>query len=628
MCSRPIVSVIIIFLNSERFIQEAIESVFAQTYDNWELLLIDDGSTDAGANIAKRYVEQYPEKLRYIEHENHRNLGMSVSRNLGIRHAKGEYIAFLDADDVWMPHKLEKQVEILDSNSDVAFVCGPALWWYGWTGNQEDMHCDFVQQLDVQLNTVVQPPELLVLFLQNEWASLCDILIRREVVEALGGYEESFRGMYEDQAFHAKLCFQSSGFVSSDCWYHYRQHQDACTSLSHKSGRHYAARLYFFNWLEDYLSKQGARETQVWQVLQNEMRSLRRPAFGHAIHMKNIVFDKIRCAAQWGRKKISSRGIILMYHRVAENDVDPWSLCVTPRHFAEHLEVLRKYATPVSLKQLAQTLHEGRIPKTAVAVTFDDGYASNLHNAKPLLDRYDIPATVFVSGGYLVKDREFWWDELDQVLLQPGRLPEKLYLKINDNTQKWELGAAVDYSETDHEVDRSIQARETRPSARLSFYFSVWEHLQPLLEAERRKALDQIIAWAHAEPIIRPIRRPLAPEEVWDLEQGGGIEVGAHTVTHPLLSVHPVNIQRDEIKQNKTYLEEILGHSITSFSYPFGSYTKETIPLVRWAEFNCACSTMEETVWRHSDRFQLPRFGVDDCNGEQFKRWLVKCFKH
>src|SRR5918999_1055965 len=115
MSSKPLVSVIMIFLNAEKFIEEAIESVFAQTYDSWELLLVDDGSTDDSTDIALRYAQQNPERVRYLEHDSHLNRGMSASRNLGITHAIGEYIAFLDADDVWLPHKLEQQVAILSS---------------------------------------------------------------------------------------------------------------------------------------------------------------------------------------------------------------------------------------------------------------------------------------------------------------------------------------------------------------------------------------------------------------------------------------------------------------------------------------------------------------------------------
>lgn len=86
---QPLVSVITIFLNAGKFIQEAIESVFAQTYGKWELLLVDDGSTDGSTEIALGYAKQYPKRVRYLEHNGHRNRGMSASRNLGISDAGG-----------------------------------------------------------------------------------------------------------------------------------------------------------------------------------------------------------------------------------------------------------------------------------------------------------------------------------------------------------------------------------------------------------------------------------------------------------------------------------------------------------------------------------------------------------
>lgn len=89
MSEAPLVSVVTIFLDAERFIEEAIESVFAQTYDRWELLLVDDGSTDRSRDVARRYAARYPSRVRYLEHPGHQNRGMSPSRNLGIAHAAG-----------------------------------------------------------------------------------------------------------------------------------------------------------------------------------------------------------------------------------------------------------------------------------------------------------------------------------------------------------------------------------------------------------------------------------------------------------------------------------------------------------------------------------------------------------
>jgi glycosyltransferase involved in cell wall biosynthesis len=266
------VSIVTIFFNTEKFLEEAIASAIAQTYNGWELLLIDDGSSDRSTEIALEYARQYPEKIRYLEHQNHQNLGMSAARNLGINNAKGEYISFLDADDIWLPNKLEQQVAMLESHPDAAFLCAPALWWYGWTKKPEDLERDFIQYFDVQLNTVVTPPKLLILFLRDEWASLCDILVPLELVKSLGGYESSFRGMYEDQAFHAKLCLKSPVFVASKCWYWYRQHSEACTLLSHTAKQTRKSRYIFLIWLKNYLSQQGFKSTDLWEILQQEIQ--------------------------------------------------------------------------------------------------------------------------------------------------------------------------------------------------------------------------------------------------------------------------------------------------------------------------------------------------------------------
>ena len=110
--SSPLVSAIIIFLNERRFLQEAIESVFGQTYANWELLLVDDGSSDGSTEIAQRAAVTHGSRVRYLEHPGHANRGMSASRNLGWIEARGEWVAFLDGDDVWLPQKLERQISL------------------------------------------------------------------------------------------------------------------------------------------------------------------------------------------------------------------------------------------------------------------------------------------------------------------------------------------------------------------------------------------------------------------------------------------------------------------------------------------------------------------------------------
>lgn len=283
MPPKQLVSVVIIFLNSEKFLREAIESVFAQTYDNWELLLVDDGSTDASTQIARRYMEQYPGKVVYLEHANHVNRGMSATRNLGIHHAKGKYVALLDSDDVWLPHKLERQVAILESQPRAAILYGASQYWHSWTGNVEDMGRDHVPDLGVSSDTLYDPPSLcMLLYPLGNGTAPCpsDLLIRRDAIIQIGGFEEDFSGerqLYEDQAFLAKMYLEHSVFVSSECWDRYRIHSDSCVSVVTNAGQYESVRLFFLNWLETYLLKRSIKDERIWAALRQAMASYRQP---------------------------------------------------------------------------------------------------------------------------------------------------------------------------------------------------------------------------------------------------------------------------------------------------------------------------------------------------------------
>ncbi|MEH1819266.1 MAG: polysaccharide deacetylase family protein [Nostoc sp.] len=316
-----------------------------------------------------------------------------------------------------------------------------------------------------------------------------------------------------------------------------------------------------------------------------------------------------------------------MYHRVAEVDSDPWSLCVTPKNFAEQLEVLREYGYPLHLQQLKQKVSDRQLLNRSIVVTFDDGYADNFYNAKPLLEKYDIPATVFVTTGGIDQKQEFWWDELDRLLLQPGTLADLLQLNINGRIHQWELREAVHYSEADRQRDRNWRMErkaEEDPTVRHTLYRSLYQMLQFLPVYERSKLLDELSLWANAKPVSRVTHRSLSNEEMVGLEDGGLIEVGAHTVTHPFLSQLPIASQRDEIQQSKDYLEKILGHPITSFSYPNGSHTTLTTSIVQQAGFTCACSSIIGKVKGDSNFFLLPRVVVEDWDGETFARCLSR----
>jgi glycosyltransferase involved in cell wall biosynthesis len=291
--TQPLVSVVLIFHDEARFLKEAIESVLAQTYEHRELLLVDDGSRDGSDAIAARYAA-----ARRLQHEGGENRGTSASRNLGAGESRGEYVAFLDGDDVWRPEKLSEQVAILEAHCEAAVVYGAAEYWYGWTGDPADEARDAVRPIGIEPG-LIEPPLALTLALESKapvaWPS--DLLVRRSAFEQVGGFEERFPGMFDDQAFLAKLCLAHPVFVSDRSWFRYRRHEDSLTSLA-RNEKH-ALGLAYLDWLETYVRERGAGDERLLRALQDKRgRYEREVAGGPGRHGRGYV----RALAALGRR--------------------------------------------------------------------------------------------------------------------------------------------------------------------------------------------------------------------------------------------------------------------------------------------------------------------------------------
>src|SRR5512146_1011522 len=137
-------------------------------------------------------------------------------------------------------------------------------------------------------------------------------------------------------------------------------------------------------------------------------------------------------------------GLILVYHRIAPSRTDPFGLCVPAERFEAQLRLIRRYARPFPLAELVARARRGTLPRRALALTFDDGYPDTLEDALPILERHEVPATVFVSPG-LSPRHEYWWEELAALLLRPGRLPRELRVSRAGREQVWDLGRDVRY---------------------------------------------------------------------------------------------------------------------------------------------------------------------------------------
>jgi peptidoglycan/xylan/chitin deacetylase (PgdA/CDA1 family) len=295
--------------------------------------------------------------------------------------------------------------------------------------------------------------------------------------------------------------------------------------------------------------------------------------------------------------------VILLYHRVGEPGSDPQRLAVSPARFREHLERLRARLPVLRFEEDWR----GR-RKPAAVVTFDDGYADNLHGALPELERAAVPATVFVTTGNVESGREFWWDELERLVLGPGPRPARFEPPDPIGAGAWDARSAGD---------------------RQALYAELHPRLMRAADARREAWLSALRRWAGDDGAARPTHRPLTADEVRRLAGHPLATVGAHGVTHTALAALDEDAERDEIAGSRRRLEAWTGRSVTTFSYPFGTrvdFTRRSVRLCRAAGFLKAAANRPGCAHRWTDPYALPRHVVRDWSGTEFDRMLTRLF--
>ncbi len=303
--SDPLISVITPFLNAGTFLTQAIESVVHQTYSNWELVLIDDGSSDESSAIAREYAAAMPEKIRTTEHPGHANRGLPASRNAGLAASRGPLIAFLDADDLFLPTRLETQVRMLARHPHAGMAVGNVLFWHDAATPDAARVPDYVPEPITHAERVYEPPVLLTRLLQREelHPAICSVLVRRSLMEETGGFDDRF-DLYEDAVWLARAWAIAAAVVNADCCSVYRVHPNSMCQRAAAQGNYDPSlpnepHRRFLEAVAEHLARDRIDDPNLDRALQRALRPYRRPR-------RNAVAGAARRAVERARGTVTA----------------------------------------------------------------------------------------------------------------------------------------------------------------------------------------------------------------------------------------------------------------------------------------------------------------------------------
>lgn len=293
--------------------------------------------------------------------------------------------------------------------------------------------------------------------------------------------------------------------------------------------------------------------------------------------------------------------IILIYHRITTLSSDPQLLAVSPDNFLNQMLYLKDNFPVLRFEN-----DWSKLSGPSVVVTFDDGYADNVREALPILEEVGVPATFFVSTGNLGSNREFWWDDLERIILAEREYHSSFELRDQYLGKTW---PTRNYAERD------------------AMYQEMHILIKPLDVARRDDWLRQLRAWGGLAEEGRSTHSAMTINELQKLAESVVTTIGAHTVSHTPLAMLSSDEQQQEIVESRRQLEELTGREVTVFSYPFGGkddYTGKTVRLCQKAGFVKAASNFPGQVHRWSDPYQLPRQLVRNWDVDSFAMKMKK----
>lgn len=300
-------------------------------------------------------------------------------------------------------------------------------------------------------------------------------------------------------------------------------------------------------------------------------------------------------------KKSRRRLVVLTYHRVKQENDPLQTDDISVDHFEIHIRVLSSFFCILRLDEAVEKLTQGSLPAGAICITFDDGYANNHDIAFPVLRKYNVPAVFFIANGFL--NGGCMWND---VVIEAIRRTSK---------------AELDLTSIDLDVYRIDSVKKKAAAIELL--------LNQLKYRPTEKRWQDVNKLANLAEVDIPTDLMMTNDQIRNLHNSG-MEIGGHTINHPILTQIDTKQANNEIATNKKQLENLIGNSIVSFAYPNGrpmrDYNEEHIKILKNCGYVAAVTTSWGAATSNIDLFQIPRITSWDKSSLKLILRIVKTY--
>ncbi|HIK58850.1 MAG: glycosyltransferase [Verrucomicrobiales bacterium] len=603
-----LVSVITATYNRADYLSLAIESVLNQSYKNIEYHIVDDGSTDNTCQVLEAYLKDKRVHCYYQE-----NQGQSAARNLGVKKARGEFICFLDSDNIWELNKLEQQLEFskLNPEADIVYGDGRLI--------DEDGNMLFTPVIKRYSGFITEK------LLMNNFISNNTVMSKRRCFEELGQFNEALR-YAEDYDLWLRMSTRFTFNYQPKSLVKYRTSGNRL-SVKHEEVLHanHSILDLFFKTFPNVVSHKIRRKAwclfhtrkgrydagvkQYSQAIENYMKAIRYKPLSIAPWraILRMILDLFKSLTT--RKELKKYLLrmpffftftsfltrktprIFMYHRFNEAS----SYCpdkLSSDIFNWQLKKLSKGWKVITLGEYANLQKtKSRMPSYLVVLTVDDGYADFYKYAYPLVKQYGLkitffPVVKFINGAWL------WWDRVNYALEQTDQ--EKNIFHFNGKAFTLDLKTSKNQRKSFMNISDYCTRIDDGPK---------WELIYTL-----EKYLGVI-----PPPSPPSDYSPVTWEQLKEMS-AHGVEIGGHTMSHPILSKIPKENVVNEIIDCKREIESNIGKVITSFCYPnglAGDLNEAICRCVEEAGYDCAVLSYKDKS-NPSDFYRTNRMGLSN----------------